>query len=48
MLFHLGGVKTPYYKPDRDIIGDQFKPRRRIVEGKDDFVRVDFDSIRKD
>ena len=47
MLFHLGGVKTPYYKPDRDIIGDQFKPRRRIVEGKDDFVRVDFDSIRK-
>ena len=46
LLFHLGGLQTPYYKADRDVIGDHFKTRRRIVEGKDDFVRVDFDSVR--
>ena len=47
LLFHLGGLQTSYYKAERDIISDQFKPRRRIVEGKDDYVRVDFDSVMK-
>lgn len=47
LLFHLGGLQTKYYKPERDIISEQFKPYRRIVEGKNDYLRVDFDSIRK-
>ncbi len=47
LLFHLGGLQTSYYKAERDIISDQFKPYRRIVEGKNDYLRVDFDSIRK-
>ena len=45
LLLHLGGLETSYYHSDRDLLSPDFKPRRRIVEGKEDFVRVDYDSI---
>ena len=45
LLLHLGGLETCYYHSDRDLLSPDFKPRRRIVEGKEDFVRVDYDSI---
>ena len=45
LLFHVGVLQTPYYKADRDVISDKFKPRRRIVEGKDDLVKADYDEV---
>lgn len=45
ILFHLGGVQTPYYIADRDVLSPQFRPRPRIVEGKDDFVKADYDAV---
>lgn len=35
MLFHLTGMKTPWYHADRDILSPQYKPRKRILVGKD-------------
>ena len=45
MMFNLGQLKTPYYIPDRDVISPQFKKRKRIVEGKDDYVKADYDEV---
>ena len=46
LLFHLGGVRTSYYIADRDVISDQFRFRRRIVEGKGKAIRTDYDQLR--
>ena len=43
VLFELGGVNTTYYKPERNLISDQYRNRPRIVYGK-----FDFDAIVKD
>lgn len=40
LLFDLGRVKTEYYKPDRNCISPQFKPRKRILYDKIDYDRV--------
>ena len=45
ILFHLGGLQTPYYLADRDVLSPQFRPRPRLVEGKDDFVKADYDAV---
>ena len=45
LMFHLGGLQTPYYKSERDVISESFKPCRRIVEGKDDLVKADYDKV---
>ena len=42
LLFDLGRVKTHYYKPDRDLISPQFKPRKRIL-----YDEVDYDKVMK-
>lgn len=47
LLFHVGGLQTPYYKAERDVISDSFEPRHRIVEGKDDLVKADYDEVMK-
>ena len=41
LMFHLGGIKTKYYKPERDYISTDFKPYKRILKGV-----VDYDSLR--
>ena len=41
VLFHLGGIKTPYYKSDRDLISPDFKPVKRKV-----YYKYDYDSRR--
>lgn len=41
LLFYLGGVKTKYYRPERDYISSDYKPCRRIVNDI-----ADYDSIR--
>ena len=42
LLFSLGKVKTVYYKPERDPMSPQFKPRKRIL-----YDRVDYDEVMK-
>ena len=45
LMFHLGELNTPYYKAERDVISDRFKPGKRLVEGKDDLVKADYDKV---
>ena len=47
LLFHLGEISTPYYIADRDVLSDKFRKRKRIVEGRVDFKKGDYDKIRK-
>ena len=37
LLFDLAGLKTIYYRPERDLISRKFKPSRRIVNNNTDF-----------
>lgn len=40
ILFHLSGMKTPYYKPNRDLLSPQYHCPKRIINGN-----VNSDSI---
>ena len=44
VLFDLAGLKTPYYKADRDLISPQFKPRKRIIDDSGSMV-CDYDRL---
>ena len=44
VLFDLAGLKTPYYKADRDLISPQFKPRKRIIDDSGAMV-CDYDRL---
>lgn len=44
VLFDLAGLKTPYYKADRDLISSQFKPRKRIIDDSGSMV-CDYDRL---
>ena len=37
LLFDLAGLKTIYYRPERDLISPKFKPSKRIVQNNIDF-----------
>ena len=37
LLFDLAGLKTSYYRPERDLISPKFKPAKRIVQNNIDF-----------
>lgn len=41
LMFHLGGIKTKYYKSERDYISADFRPCKRIVNDT-----ADYDSLR--
>ena len=41
VLFHLAQISTPYYKPERDLISEKFKPIKRKV-----YFKYDYDSRR--
>ena len=40
LLFDLSGIKTTYYRPERDPISPKFKPSKRIVNNNTDFDAV--------
>ena len=40
LLFDLAGLKTIYYRPERDLISTKFKPSKRIVNNNTDFDAV--------
>lgn len=40
LLFDLAGLKTIYYRPERDLISPKFKPSKRIVQNN-----IDFDAV---
>lgn len=40
ILLHLGGIRTPYYRPERDLISPSFKKRPRIL-----YDHVDYDQV---
>ena len=40
LLFDLAGLKTIYYRPERDLISPKFKPSKRIVNNNNDFDAV--------
>ena len=40
LLFDLAGLKTIYYRPERDLISPKFKPSKRIVNNNTDFDAV--------
>jgi heptose-I-phosphate ethanolaminephosphotransferase len=40
LLFDLAGLKTSYYRPERDLISPKFKPSKRIVQNN-----IDFDAV---
>ena len=44
VLFDLAGLKTQYYKADRDLISPQFKPRKRIIDDSGSMV-CDYDQM---
>ena len=33
VLFHLGGIHTTYYYPERDVLSPDFVPKERIIKG---------------
>lgn len=35
ILFHLTGMKTNWYKTDRDLISPRYIPKKRIIAGVD-------------
>ncbi|MBR1934926.1 MAG: phosphoethanolamine transferase [Muribaculaceae bacterium] len=41
VLFHVAGIKTPYYRPERDLLSPSFKPVKRKV-----YYKYDYDSRR--
>lgn len=45
LLFHLGEIKSDYYIPERDLISNQFKPRKRIIEDMF-FKKFDYDEVK--
>lgn len=45
LLFHLGEIHSDYYIPERDLISDQFKPRKRIIEDMF-FKKFDYDEVK--
>ena len=45
LLFHLGEIQSDYYVPERDLISDRFKPRKRIIEDMF-FKKFDYDEIK--
>ena len=42
LLFHLGAIRTAYYRPERDLISPSFRPRPRIL-----YDHVDYDKVRE-
>ncbi len=40
LLFDLAGLKTIYYRAERDLISPKFKPSKRIVNNNTDFDAV--------
>lgn len=42
ILFHLSGMKTPYYKPNRDLLSPQYHCPKRIINGN-----INSDSINR-
>ena len=40
LMFHLGGVKTKYYRENRDLLSPRFKPSKRLLNGT-----IDYDSL---
>ena len=42
LLFHLGAIRTGYYRPERDLISPSFRPRPRIL-----YDHVDYDKVRE-
>lgn len=45
LLFHLGEIHSDYYIPERDLISDQFKLRKRIIEDMF-FKKFDYDEVK--
>lgn len=45
LMFHLGEIRSDYYVPERDLISDRFKPRKRIIEDMF-FKKFDYDEIK--
>ena len=43
LLFHLGGIKTDYYHPERDVLSKEYIPRERIIRGGE----INFDGFFK-
>lgn len=40
LLFHLGGVKTCYYIPERDVLSEKYNCPARLINGKTDYDEV--------
>lgn len=40
VLFHLAGIKSNYYQPERDLISDQYRKPKRLVNNT-----IDYDAI---
>ena len=40
MLFHIGGIQTSYYKAAADLLNNNYKPGRRIVNTVYDYDRI--------
>lgn len=40
VLFHLAGIKSNYYKPERDLISDKYRRPKRLVNRT-----IDYDTI---
>lgn len=37
VLFHLGGIQTSYYKPERDLLNDKYRRPKRLVDKSIDY-----------
>ena len=37
VLFHVAGLQSPYYRPERDLLSPSFEPTRRVVYYKYDY-----------
>lgn len=46
LMFHFGEIQSDYYIPERDLISDKFKPRKRVIEDMF-FKKFDYDEIKK-
>ena len=40
LMFHLGGIKTKFYRENRDLLSPKFKPSKRLLNGT-----IDYDSL---
>lgn len=45
LMFHLGEIRSDYYIPERDLISDQFKPRKRLIEDMSNNKKYDYDEL---